>query len=293
MKLTKPSGNTVLGLVKDNLLWIIGCAIYSLSVNVFALPNNIAQSGVSGLAIVCHRLFGGLSLGTYNFLLNLPLLILAFIFIGRAFVGKTLWVIVLLSAALDLFGEIIPIPAYQGDRILAALFSGILSGIGLSLVLRTGATSGGTDIVGRLIHARWPHISVGSVIFAFDAAVVVLSAVVFRSVESALYAVIVIFISTKVIDTVLYGMGNGKMIMVITDRGEEMSSAIVSRCTRGVTVLPAKGAYTGEDKSMLICVVRANEVQKIDKIIHEIDERSFMIVSEANEILGKGFGKTI
>ncbi len=290
MKITKPNKKQVISLIKDNILWIIGCSLYSISINCFAVPNSIAQSGISGLAIVSNHLLPALPLGVWNFILNIPLIVLAWLFIGKAFVGKTLWVVTVLSAALDVWSFM---PAYEGDKILAALFCGVLSGLGLATVLMTGATSGGTDIVGRLIHKRWPHVSVGKVIMAADGFVVALSALVFKSIESALYAVIVIFISGKVIDTVLYGMGSGKMLMVITEKGRQITEAITAQSPRGVTVIPVTGGYTGEEKQMLICVVRSHEVQKINKIINEIDPQTFMIVSEANEILGKGFNKSI
>lgn len=287
----KPSRTDVLNILRDNLLWIIGMSFYSVGLNCFAVPNNIAQSGVSGLAIVGHHLFPAISLGTFNFLINLPLLVLALIFIGKKFVGKTLWVTVILSVLLDVWGRVIPV--YRGDKILAACFAGIFCGIGLALVLMTGATSGGTDIVSRLIHKAFPHISIGRVLLVADGIVVIVSAIAFRSIESAMYAVILIFISTKVVDAVLYGMGNGKMLVVITSKGREISEAVTGRTRRGVTILQAEGAYTGEGRQVLLCVMRSGEVQKIRKIINEIDPSTFIIVTEASEILGKGFRNAI
>ncbi len=292
MKIKAPSKQQTLQFIKDNLLWILGCSIYSISLNCFAVPNNIAQSGISGLAIVVNYLLKDFSLGTINFVLNLPLLILAFIFIGKAFVGKTLWVVALLSAALDIWGKILPV--YKGeDKLLVALISGLLSGIGLALVIMTGTTTGGTDIIGRLVHKRWQHIPIGRVIMISDAVVVITAAVVFRNIESALYAVIVIFVSSTVIDKINYGMGNGKMLMIITEKGDEISSEITTRTTRGVTKVPVEGAYSGENKQMLVCVVRDHEVQKMNKIIKSVDPQTFIIISEANEILGKGFRKPL
>lgn len=291
MKIKKPTSKQIRQLLKDNFFWFAGCSIYAISVNCFAVPNNIAQSGVTGLAIVANHLIDAIPLGVMNFLLNIPLIILSLIFLGKAFVGKTLWVIMVLSAMLDVWGRIIPV--YEGDRILAALFSGVLSGIGLATVLVTGATSGGTDIVARLLHKAWPHISVGRVMLGFDALVVALAAIAFKSFESALYAVVVIYVSTRVIDMIIYGMGNGKQLLVITDKGREIAAAITEQTTRGVTIVPVEGGYTGTERLMLVCVVRAHEVSKMNRIIHAIDPNTFIIVSEANEILGKGFKKTI
>lgn len=286
------SKNDVLSFLKDNILWLIGCSIYSISLNCFAVPNNIAQSGISGLAIVGNYLFPAISLGTINFILNVPLLVAAYFYIGKKFVGKTLWVVAMLSILLNVWGKILP-PYHGSDKILVSLISGLLSGVGLALVIMTGTTTGGTDIIGRLVHKKWQHIPIGRVIMISDAVVVITAAAVFRNIESALYAVIVIFVSSAVIDKINYGMGNGKMLMIITDKGGEMSREITHRTPRGVTIVPVEGAYTGEDKQMLVCVMRNHEVQKMTKIIKSIDPNTFIIVSEANEILGKGFRKSI
>ncbi len=289
-RFTKPTRKQVLLFIKNNLLWILGCSIYAMAVNTFAVPNSIAQSGITGLAILINKVIGT-PVGITNFVLNVPLLVLAYFYIGKHFVLKTLWVTVILSVVLDVFSVFMP--AYEGDKILASLFCGLLTGFGLGLVIITGATSGGTDIIARLIHKRWQHISIGKVILIADAVIVTLSAITFRSLESALYAVIVIFVCTKVIDGLIYGTGNGKMMMIITSKADEITRAITMKSQRGVSVVPVVGGYTGEQKNMLICVARRNEIGTINKIINEIDSETFIIVSEANEILGKGFNKTL
>ena len=184
----KTTGQKVAGAVIDNICWIVGCSLYSIGVVAFALPNSIAQSGTTGLAIIVNHLFEFIPLGTANFLLNVPLMILAFIFIGWRFVAKTMWVTVILSATLDLFSKFLP--TYTGDKILAAIFCGVCTGAGLAIVFMRGATTGGTDIVGRLVHKAFPHIQIGKVIMAADAIIVILGAVVFRSIESAMYAAV-------------------------------------------------------------------------------------------------------
>lgn len=287
MKLTKESVQEIL---KNNAMWIIGCSLYAIGVNSFSLPNSIAQSGVTGLAIIFNHLFD-VPVGTVNFILNVPLLILMWIFLGKKLVARTLWVTVLLSTALDVFALFMP--AYTGDKILASLFCGVLQGAGLGLIMITGATSGGTDIVARLIHKRWPHITVGSMVLLSDAIVVGAGMFVFGSIESGLYAIILIFVSSKVIDTMIYGTGNGKMLMVVTRKADEVSKAIVTSTPRGVSILPAVGAYTGENKNILLCVARKSEIANIIKIIKSVDDKTFIIVSEANEILGEGFKQTI
>lgn len=285
MKKTKVSD-----ILKNNGMWIIGCILYSIGVNSFAVPNSIAQSGVTGVAVILNHLFS-VPVGTVNLLLNIPLLILMWIFLGKKLVARTLWVTVLLSAALDLIAMFIPV--YTGDKILASLFCGLLQGSGLGLIMITGATSGGTDIVARLVHKFFPHITIGRVVMLADAVIIAAGMLVFGSIETGLYAIIVIFVSTKVIDSMIYGTGNGKMLMVVTDKADEVSKAIISSSRRGVSIIPAVGAYTGESKNVLICVARKHEISGIIKIIKSIDDKTFIIVSEANEILGEGFNHAI
>ncbi|MCR5484411.1 MAG: YitT family protein [Clostridiales bacterium] len=289
-KLKKPTGSQVKEFIIDNILWIAGGIIYSVGINMFAVSNKIALSGMTGLSVVINYLTG-FPVGAANFCLNVPLLILALIFVGKVFVFKTVWVVALMSLALDSLAGLLP--AYTGDRMLAALFCGILQGVGLALILMRGATSGGTDIIGRLVRVKWPHFSMGRVILVSNLVTVVISAAAYRkevaAIESAMYAVVVLLLSTSVLDYILYGINKGKMLMIVTDKADEMSEAITSQTPRGVTVLPVKGGYTGESKNMLIVAVRDSEVARINKIIKQVDDKTFTIITEAGEILGKGF----
>lgn len=287
MNLNKKSA---LQLIKNNIMWVIGCSLYSIGVCCFAVPNSIAQSGFTGIAVIVNHLFS-LPVGIVNLALNIPMLILMWIFLGRQLVARTLWVTVILSTALDVFGAIMP--TYTGDKLLASLFCGILEGAGLGLITITGATSGGTDIVARLIHKKWKFITIGKVVLVADALVIISNMIVFRSIESGLYAIITIFASTRLIDSMVYGTGNGKMLMIITDKPEEISKAIITSSHRGVSIVPVVGAYTGENKNMLICVARRHEIPGIIRTAKAIDHKTFIIVSEANEILGEGFNQAI
>ena len=284
MNLNKKSA---LQLIKNNIMWVIG---YSIGVCCFAVPNSIAQSGFTGIAVIVNHLFS-LPVGIVNLALNIPMLILMWIFLGRQLVARTLWVTVILSTALDVFGAIMP--TYTGDKLLASLFCGILEGAGLGLITITGATSGGTDIVARLIHKKWKFITIGKVVLVADALVIISNMIVFRSIESGLYAIITIFASTRLIDSMVYGTGNGKMLMIITEKPEEISKAIITSSHRGVSIVPVVGAYTGENKNMLICVARRHEIPGIIRTAKAIDHKTFIIVSEANEILGEGFNQAI
>lgn len=288
----KVKKQAVLDLLVDNLFWIIGCISYSAGVTIFAVPNNIAQSGMTGIAIIINYLIHT-PIGVTNFVLNIPLFILAWIFIGKKFTLKTLWVTTLLSVIMDIMTALINrgiIPSYDnGDRLLACIFCGALCGFGLSLAFLRNSTTGGTDIIMRLLKLIVPHFSMGKLIMILDAAVVILAAIVFKSAESALYAAILIFISSRVIDYITYGAGNGKMLLVFTEKAHDVSDALTSKFRRGVSIVPVEGGYTGEKKNMLIIVLRSDEVAKIRKVIKQTDPNTFIVITEVKEILGEGF----
>lgn len=281
----------------DNVYYIIGCLLYSLGVNIFAIPNNIAQSGMTGVAIIINYLFPQCPVGLTGFILNVPLIILAWIFIGKFFTFKTLWVTAMLSLVIDgvkLAMNDALITAYQGDKLLASVFAGAMCGVGIALIIVRGATSGGTDVLGRLLKKLWPHMSIGRMIMLCDAAVVLAAAVVFRSVESALYAAILIFISSKAMDFILYGTGNGKLLYIFTKtKADELAKTITQRGHRGATIIEGKGGYTGEKSELIICAARSSEIPNIKRMCKEIDPEAFIVMSEANEILGYGFAPPV
>lgn len=276
----------------DNIYYVIGCLLYSLGVNIFAIPNNIAQSGITGLAIIINYLFPQCPVGLTGLILNVPLIILAWIFIGKAFTLKTLWTTVLLSFCIDGVASVMDagiIGAYTGDKLLAALFCGVMCGAGIALIIVRGATSGGTDVLGRLLKKIWPHMTMGTMILLCDAAVVITAAIVFGSVDSAMYAAILIFASSEIMDYILYGTGSGKMLYIFTKRGSEVADMITKECKRGATIIEGKGGYTGDTNELVICAARSHEIPKIRKKVKEFDPDSFIVLTEANEILGKGF----
>ena len=273
----------------DILICTAGAFIYALGVNCFISPNDISSGGATGLAILANYLWN-VPIGTAMFAINIPLFIISFIVFGKSFIVKTLFSTAMTSLLIDLGAYFMP--AYHGDKILAALFGGALLGIGLGVIFTRGSTSGGTDIMGRLLKKAFPHLSMGRLVMICDLCVVLLAGVVYKNIESILYATIVFVVSSKSIDLVLYGSDSGKMMMIITSKSEEISKAITSETPRGVSIVPVQGAYTGEQKHMLLSVVRPQEVPKIRKIVKRFDEQPFIIISDASEILGLGFKPT-
>lgn len=270
----------------DLLFYIAGGMIYSVAVLLFLTENEISPGGLTGIATILNYLFS-LPIGTVVFILNIPLLAAGFIKFGGVFIAKTAVATAVMSLTLDISG--IFMPKMKIDPILAALFGGLLMGLGISLFMLRGATTGGTDIIAKLINRKFPHLTVGRLMLAADAAVVGLSALVYKNIESALYAVIAIYASSRVMDLILYGADRGKIIYVITDNAKELSDSIMSLINRGVTLLDVTGAYTGTKRQMLMCTVRRHEVAAVCRLATSCDKNAFIIVGEAGEVLGEGF----
>ena len=287
MTLRNKKAQIALNFLIDTLFFVVGSLFYAGSITCFAVPNQIAQSGVAGLAIALNYLMPSVSVGVGNLLFNVPLFILAWFFIGKRFVGRTLYVVAILSASLDVTERFFP--KYTGDAFLASVYCGVLAGVGMALIMLRGATSGGTDILGKLMQKFVPQVSIGTGIAVAAAVIVTIDAIVFRSVESAMYAVVVVVISGKMLDYILYGVGKGKLLMIITEKPDELSREIIDRVGRGVSILPAVGAYTGEEKSMLVVAIHRGDVQKIYDVLKTVDEHAFTVVTEAGEVLGQGF----
>lgn len=275
-------------LLMDFLFYAAGSVLCAVSVRMFTAPNHIAPGGVTGLSTVINYL-SGWPIGMMSLLLNIPIFLWAILQIGYKLVGKTIIATVCISVAIDFLGLFIP--AYSGNPMLAAIFGGCLDGAGLSLVFMRGATTGGTDLIARLLNRRIRFISMGRLMLGVDLVIVAVSALVYRSIESALYAIIAIFVSSRLIDTILYGtdVGTGKVIFIISEKSEEIAKEILSDVERGVTFLNSRGAYTGREGEVLLCAAWRYEVVKIKDIVLSIDKDAFLIIGDAGEISGEGF----
>lgn len=264
---------------------VLGCILGGAAYPMFLTPNNIAPGGLTGVAMVLNYLFHT-PVGTVSMLLNIPLFLIGWRAMGRVFVFRSLLATVLFSVMIDL----IRVQPVTMDSLLATLFGGVLLGAGLGLILRGGATTGGTDMAARMVHRRIPHISVGAFLLIIDFSVVLLAAVTMGANE-ALYALISIFVSSKVLDTVLTGMTANKACFIITEKHEAVTQKILTDMERGVTLLSARGAYTGKNRPVVMCVVSRMEVARIKDIVREADENAFMFITEAHEALGEGFSR--
>lgn len=272
--------------ILDVLYDIAGGFVMAVAISCFVSPAQMVPGGISGLSILVNYLIG-VPVGTMNMAFNIPLLLLAWRFLGRKFTLKTLRSVFIQSVMIDLSAAWLPV--YTGDRIMAALFGGIGMGVGLALVFMRGSTTGGGDIVSRLIQLRCRHISIGKLMFAVDVGVLLLSVAVFRNIESGLYGMINIYTSGRVLDSILYGLDTGKVLLVISDQNRQIADRIMETLERGVTFLRGVGGWSGEDKRVLLCAVRAAQCYRVEEIVRGIDPEAFLIVMEANEIAGEGF----
>ena len=290
MKQTDRAGRPVLRYAADYLLIILGAAVYALSVDFFTAPNDIAPGGVTGIATMLNYLFF-LPIGGVSLLLNIPLFIWGALENGARFMFRTVTAVVLVSLFIDAFA--LSGLVYTGDRIIASVFGGILSGAGLGLIFLRGGSTGGTDIIARNLNRRFPYISIGSIVLISDAVVVAVSAVVYGSIENALYAVIAIFTSSKLIDAVVFGFSrdNGKLLIIITSMSEEVSRVITDRENRGVTLISARGGYSKSSLGVILCAVRPHDAYRIRSAVTQTDNTAFIITATASAISGNGFSQ--
>ena len=262
---------------------IVGCLIGGMAYPLFLIPCGIAPGGLTGVGIICHHLFSW-PVGTVSLVLNIPLFILSYRQMGPVFAFRSLIAMTLFSLSIDL----LPFAPMTEDPLLATLFGGILLGVGLGMIMRGGATTGGTDMMARLLHKHISFLSVGVLLFAMDF-IVIVAAAVFIGANEALYAIIDIYASSKMIDAVLIGLTADKACFIISDAWEKVSERILTEMNRGATPLKARGAWSKEERPVVMSVVSRNELSTIKKIVQEEDESAFMFVTEAYEALGEGF----
>ncbi len=284
-KSEKKRNNKVVSVIYRAFKVIVATCLYSAGVALFLDPNNLAPGGVTGVSILLNRLIH-VETGTLILLLNIPLLLIAWKKFGWRFVAGTLSALVLITAFTNLFERLEPITT---DMLLAAVAGGICIAVGLGTVLKSGLTTGGTDIVVRLLRIKHPHLKTGSLFLIVDLIVISGSLLVFRDFEKAMYAVIAIMITSWVLDLVLYGKDEAKLIYIISDMPDRISKQLLEDLDVGVTYLEGTGAYTDKKKKIIMCVVRKRVAPKVEEVVKSVDTNSFMIVTSASEIFGHGY----
>lgn len=263
----------------------IGTALTALGISIFYTPNKIVNGGVSGIAtIFFHTL--KIPTGLTFFIINAILLIIALRILGKEFVINTIFGSVVLSLFLQVFSYILP---FTNDIFLATIFGSVLYGFGIGLTLTQGASTGGTDILSRLVQHYFPQVRIGTLLLIVDSLVITASLVIFKEINLALYGVLALFISSYSVNWLIQKLNISKLAFVITDKGYEISKNIVTTSPRGVTLIDATGAYTMGNKKVLICAMKESEANEFQKKVLDIDDGAFVIFSESQQILGNGF----
>ena len=267
---------------------ILGSTVFALGFSLFLMPNDISSGGVSGFALVIVELLGFGSVGTLSILINLPLFIAGGLKIGKRFFWGSLLGMVLSSLLIDVF-SLIPVPAHE--PLLGCLYGGVLSGIGLGMVFIAGTSTGGSDILVRLLKLRYRNVPIGQISMCIDAVVVILTGIVFRDLSKALYTGVAAFIVGKVIDAVIYNFDYSKVVLVISEHYEQIAEAIGRKLDRGATFLQGEGSYSHKPTKVVLAAVKKQQVAELKELVMEIDPRAFLIVQEAHQVLGDGFSR--
>lgn len=271
--------------IKFYFVITIAAFLYAASISLFLDPNSLAPGGVTGISIILNRLTG-VDTGTWIFLLNIPIILLGIWKFGFRFIVSTIYCVLLSSVFTNMLE---PYGAVTNDPLLAAITGSGIMALGLGWVLKAGATTGGMDIIIKVLRLKFPHMKTGKLFLVADAIVVSVSALIFRDIEKALYAGITVYITSTLLDVVLYGRDGAKLIYIISDHSEEIACRLLQELEIGVTYMRGYGAYSGKDKNVIMCVMRKPLAPKAEEVVKEEDPKAFMIVTSASEIYGEGY----
>lgn len=267
---------------------LLGCALFGLGFNMFMVPHNMNAGGLSGLSMILVHLLDFGTVGTVTMLINIPLFALGGRTLGKQFLLLSLLGMVASSLAIDLL-QFLPVP--EVDPLVAALYGGVLCGLGLGTVFITGATTGGSDIIVRLLKRKWPNTAIGTINTCFDLTVVALTGIAFGDMSKALYCGIAVFVMGKVIDAVVYRFDYSKVVLIVSKNYVGVAQKISEELGRGATFLHGEGSYSGESTKVVLTAVKRQQLAELKKLVVDVDPRAFIIVQEAHQVLGDGFSR--
>lgn len=271
-----------------NFIWItIGSLIYALGFDWMYVPNQIGFGGLTGLGQIANFLVPALPIGTVVLVINIPVLLLGWKFLGGRVLISTLYATAATSVLVDLLSAVYSFQPMES--VLAAVFGGALVGLSLGIIFARGATTGGTDMIARLLKIPFAWLPMGKLLMAVDLVMLLLVAAVFQRLDSALYGMIALYISSVVMDWVLYGLDTSKVAYIVTDNPRSMAEAIDRELDRGATFLHGEGSFSGQDKLVLMCAFKQRQIVALKALVHEMDPDAFIIVCNAHEVLGEGF----
>lgn len=269
----------------DILVCIIGSALVGTALSVFTIPNEIAPGGISGLSTALAYVLG-VRVSVLSLVLNIPIMLAAYRLLGKRSFFYTLLSTALLSGFIELASFL---PVYTGNILIAAVYGGVLTGIGIGILFLRNITTGGTDLIALMLHKAFPNVPNGTILAVIDGIVVLIAVLVFQKIEVALTSVLTIYFSSKVIDLIAQGVDYAKVIYIVTDKGKELSAVLNSSTDRGNTVIKAFGGYTGAEKQLVITVTRRNVLAQTLRLIHATDPAAFTFVTDSTEVHGEGF----
>ena len=265
---------------------LLGCALFALGFDLFLIPNNLNTGGVSGLSMAIRELIGIGSVGLIQILINLPLFIFGGLKVGKKFFVGSLIGMGALSLFIDIF-ERLPVP--QTEPLLGILYGSVLCGVGAGIVFSSGASTGGSDILVRLLKLKFRNVPVGQICLMIDICVAILTGIVFKDVTKTLYTGVTVFITSKVVDAVIYGFDYSKVALIITLEYEAIAKAIGDKLRKGTTYLYGQGAYSGKETKVLLTAIKRQQLAELKELVTDIDPNAFIIVQEAHQVLGDGF----
>ncbi len=272
----------------DLLLILAGAAVYALGFNLFLRPNGINGGGITGVGLIVAHITPLKAVGLFAIVCNIPLFILGWKRLGRRFFIGSLAGMLASSVFVDLFAAL---PGVTVEPLLAGVCGGLLSGAGLGLVFLRGASTGGVDIIARLVRQKVRTAPIGKIILAFDGLVAVLTGVVYRDVNRVLYTAVALYTASVALDAVIYGRNDSGVAFIISARYAEIAAAIDRKLSRGATLLRGMGAYTKQEKTVVLCAVKSQQVGRLQALVAEIDPEAFLIIEKAHQVLGEGFGR--
>ena len=278
-----------LDIAKDIGIDIIGSLFYAVGVNVFTTPNDIAPGGVTGIATVLHSMTG-LQVGTLSFLLNIPLLILGFIVLGKRTMLNTFRTLVILTVITD--ATYFVLPQYTNNMLVSAIFGGVTIGIGLGLIFLRGSTTGGTDILGRMLLKKMPQVPLGKILLIIDILIIAGAGIYYKTLEAVLFAFVSVYATDHSIDAVLDGSTEGRVAYAISDRYEEIGNRVMDELERGITYINGEGGYQNAPKKIVMCAMPSRQFANFKKIVFEIDPKAFVMSIPSKHIIGEGFKQT-
>ena len=278
-----------LELIKDIGADIIGSVIFAVGVAVFTTPNEIAPGGVTGIATMLHSITG-MHMGTLTFLLNIPLVLLGLLVIGKSFTFRTFRTLFILSVITNILESVLPV--YTENMLVAAIFGGATIGIGMGIIFLRGSTTGGTDILGRVLIRHFQHIPMGKILFAIDFLIVSAAGFYYGTLDAALYAFVSVYVTERAMDSVLYGFNETRIAYVVTEHPTEVAQRVMDETDRGITYLNGEGGYQRAKKLVIMCAMPSRQFAKFKRIVLEVDPMAFIMVAPGSNVIGEGFKQT-